>query len=181
MIIWSGRGILSFLVLILTMILCVFTIPRHYSEYYFIITLLVTGIFSCVFGIKWNYKNLKTYIDKETGKEVVLLNNHSIFWIQMQYWGIASILLGIVMLIQNLNKDGIELYLNIILVLLAVLFLINFCLSIYKNNIKTKVKINIQTKSDITNIETVQKPQFEKLDMKEIKFETEDHKRFLPK
>ena len=181
MIVWSGRGILSFLVLILTMILCVFTIPQYYAGYCFIISFLVSGIFSCVFGIKWNYKNLKTYLNKETGKEVNLLNNHSIFWIQIQYWGIVFILLGIVMLIQNLNKDGIELYLNIILGLLAVVSLINFSITIYKNSFETKVKTNIQTKSNITNVETVQKPKFEKLDMKGIKPETEDHNRFLPK
>ena len=171
MIIWSGRGILSFLVLILTMILCVFTIPQFYAGYCFIISFLVAGIFSCVFGIKWNYKNFKTYTHKETGKEVKPLNNHSIFWIEIQYWGIVSILLGLIMIVQNLNTVGIELYLNIILCVLGIVCLINFIKTILKKNIETKADKYIKTNSNVTEVETEQMS----------KFEREDDSRFLPK
>jgi hypothetical protein len=181
MIVWSGRGFLSLLVLILTMFLCISIFPDSFSEYCFIISFFVAGIFSYVFGIKWNHKNLKTYINKETGKEVNLLSNHSLFWIKMQYWGIIFILLGIVILIQNLDKGGIELYLNIFLGLLGIVCLVVFSINIFKNSIETKVETNVQTKSNITKVEIEAKPKFEKVEMKEIKSETEDHNRFIPK
>ena len=57
MIIWSGRGFLSIIVLFVTLFLCVSIFSTENADYSFITTAFVTGIFSWYFGTKWNKKN----------------------------------------------------------------------------------------------------------------------------
>ncbi|MGG7209465.1 hypothetical protein [Clostridium baratii] len=38
----------------------------------------------------------KTYINKETGKEVILRKKHSFFFIDIEYWGIIFPIIGII-------------------------------------------------------------------------------------
>lgn len=179
MIVWTGRGFLSILILILTMFICISIFPKSFSEYGFIISLYVAGIFSYFFGIKWNHKNLKTYISKETGREVNLVSNHSLFWVKMQYWGIIFIVLGIIILVQNLYKGGIELYLNIFLGLLGIVCFVFFSVNLFKNNTEGTADTSAQNKSSKTTVENVAIPKFDRVEMKEIK--SDDHNRFLPK
>ena len=40
-------------------------------------------------------------IDEQTGEKLLLKNNHSLFWIKMEYWGLIFFVLGIVILSQN--------------------------------------------------------------------------------
>ncbi|MFV8354347.1 hypothetical protein ACNQGB_16485 [Flavobacterium sp. XS1P32] len=181
MIVWSGRGFLSIIVLLVTLLLCVSIFPTENADYGFIITAFVTGIFSWYFGTKWNTENERILIDEKTGQRLKIKNNHTLFWISMQYWGIIFILLGIVILIQNLDKDGIELYLNIFLGLLGIVCLVIFSIKIFKNSIENKVETDVQTKSNRTKVDIAATPKFEKVGMKEIKTEIEDHNRFIPK
>ena len=44
----------------------------------------------------------RTMIDKQTGQEVVLKPNHSLFFIKMQYWAIIVGGIGIIMLVDIL-------------------------------------------------------------------------------
>ena len=101
MIVWSGRGFLSIIVLFVTLFLCVSIFPTENVDYGFIITAFVTGIFSWYFGKKWNTKNERIVVDEKTGQRLKIKNNHTLFWIPMQYWGIIFSAFGIIILFQN--------------------------------------------------------------------------------
>jgi glucan phosphoethanolaminetransferase (alkaline phosphatase superfamily) len=177
MIVWTGKGFLSILILILTLIFCTTIIPTTHADYAFIIALYTAGFFSYIFGIKWNSKTIKTLIDKETGREVNLKNHHSLFWIKMEYWGIIFIALGIIILVQNLNREGIEFYSNILLGLIGITSLLFFIINLFKKNVVINTKIEPQTNKPSTQ----SKVNFVKEEITKTKFENEDHNQYLPK
>lgn len=102
MIIWTGRGILSVLVLVLIILVFSQILPNDYEDFAVILGFLSAGIFSWYFGKKWNNEHSKMLIDKETGKEIELKPNHSLFWIKMQYWGVIFTFFAIILLIKTL-------------------------------------------------------------------------------
>ena len=101
MIVWSGRGFLSVIVLILSFVLLVPILPKEQGDYGFIVSLLIAGAFSWFMGKKWNEQVGRTVIDKNTRQEMVLKQNHSLFWIKMQYWGLIFAALALIILIQQ--------------------------------------------------------------------------------
>ncbi|WP_109301088.1 hypothetical protein [Aquimarina sp. AU474] len=101
MIVWSGRGFLSVLVLALVLFALTSFLPEEQNNMAFAISLFTSAIFSWFMGKKWNEPNGKTLVDKETGQEVILKPNHSLFWIKMQYWGFIFGALGIFMLVKQ--------------------------------------------------------------------------------
>ena len=131
MIVWSGRGFLSLLILFITIFFFISILPETYIIQSFVIPLYIAAIFSYFFGIKWN-KTLKFFIDKETGKEINFKSNHGLFWINMEYWGIIFPALALVMLLQNLDSQGTEFYLNILLVLIGITCVVYFSITLFK-------------------------------------------------
>lgn len=101
MIVWSGRGFLIVIVLIATLFTVLGLLPKEYGDYAFVIAAYVAGIFSFVFGTKWNNKKARVLIDEKTGERILVKNNHSLFWIPMQYWGFIFAFLGTFILTQN--------------------------------------------------------------------------------
>ncbi|NLR93847.1 hypothetical protein [Flammeovirga agarivorans] len=101
--VWSGRGGLSVLVLLVSIFGLVQIVPRDFASYAFIVSLFVTAVFSWVMGKKWNGKT-QILMNKSTGQDILLKPNHSLFWIKMQYWGIIFGILGLIILIQELGK-----------------------------------------------------------------------------
>lgn len=101
MLVWTGRGILAVLVLLASFALLVLLLPVEISEYGIVGSLFVTATFSWFMGRKWNGGHGQVVIDKETGQEISLKANHSIFWINLEYWGIIFGVLGIVLLVQQ--------------------------------------------------------------------------------
>jgi hypothetical protein len=102
MIVWSGRGILSALVFILSLISFNSLLPMQQSGSGLIGSLFVAAAFSWFMGKKWNEQEGQVLMDKASGKEFMVKPNHSLFWIKMQYWGIIFALLGLLALIQEL-------------------------------------------------------------------------------
>ncbi|MCK9156483.1 MAG: hypothetical protein M0P12_10300, partial [Paludibacteraceae bacterium] len=98
MIVWSGRGFLSFLVFITTLFLSCQVLPDSLSDYGFVIACFVSAGFSWIFGIKWNKQNERIVIDDKTGQKYRVRTNHSLFWIPMQYWGMIFSIIGIIIL-----------------------------------------------------------------------------------
>lgn len=179
MIVWSGRGFLIIVVLLAILFSCVSIFSDSNADYSFIISFYVTGIFSFIFGRIWNNQTIRTFIDKETGLEVNLKANHTLFWIKMEYWSVLFFVIAIIILFQNLDENGFQFYLNIILIVIgfAVLFLFGIILFKSKNINNFQIE-SVETKS---KIEIVPKSNFIKEEMKEITFEKEDHNRFIPK
>ena len=101
MIVWSGRGFLIVIVLLVTLFALVSVLPTELAEYGFVITCFITGVFSWFMGKKWNEEEGQIVIDKATGQEIELKRNHSLFWIKMQYWGPICAVLGLIILVQQ--------------------------------------------------------------------------------
>lgn len=101
MIVWSGRGFLIAIVFIASMFASLSIIPKGYADYNFIVSFFITGLFSWYFGLKWNKDNEQIVIDEKTNKKLRLKNNHTFFWVPMQYWGVISSVLGIIIVFQN--------------------------------------------------------------------------------
>jgi hypothetical protein len=102
MIVWSGKGFLSVLVLVLSFALFTNLLPTEQGDYAFVLAFFIAAVFSWLMGKKWNEEIGRTVIDKATGQEILLKENHSLFWIKLQYWGFIFGAFGLVILIQNL-------------------------------------------------------------------------------
>jgi hypothetical protein len=101
MIVWSGRGALSAIVLIVVFVLFAQILPSAYSDYAFVVALFSTAGFSWFMGKKWHGEPGRMVIDKATGQEIEIKPHHSLFWIKMEYWGVIFGVLGLVILIQQ--------------------------------------------------------------------------------
>ena len=175
MIIWSGRGILIVLIFFLTLIACLQLIPNEFDNYAFVIACYMAGIFSWYFGNKWNQKSTRTFIDEKTGERFAIRNNHTLFWIKMQYWGI--ILLGFATYLLALKSIWQA---SISGAIVLILILLKYKTGNNKNNFPQR-----QTKK------TIEKPvsnfsqenEKEEIKVNEIKKDQdkEDHSRFMPK
>ena len=107
MIIWKGLG---FLVAVITFLVSLgaqlITETMTNDENYYqensiplAISILLSGIINGFLG-KWiNNTKPKILIDKETGEEVILKNNHSFFFIPMEYWSIILVIGSVLILI----------------------------------------------------------------------------------
>lgn len=89
----SGRGYLTLIVWVVSIIAFVFILPQPYRNDAMLPATFITGIFNLFFGALWNKG--KIVVDEETGEQFISKNGHTFFWIPMQYWGwifcIASI------------------------------------------------------------------------------------------
>lgn len=99
MIIWSGRGFVAVLALIIAFVLSLFLVPGHLADLGLALTFLAAGAFTGYFGKQWNEKKGRIVIDKETGQEIELKSKHTLFWIKMQYWGYVFIVIGLLFLL----------------------------------------------------------------------------------
>ena len=95
MVVWSGKGILAVLILLVTFVVFIILLPKGYELYSASYALLITGVFSWFLGRRWNNHPGKIIIDKNTGEKINLKTKHSIFWIPMQYWGVLFTLMGL--------------------------------------------------------------------------------------
>jgi hypothetical protein len=174
MIVWSGRGFLSLLILFIAIFLFIPILPETYITQSFVIPLYIAAIFSYFFGIKWN-KTLRVLIDKETGKEINFKSNHGLFWINMEYWGIIFPLFALVMLAQSLDKQGNELYLNIFLLIIGIACLTYFSIALFK------IKNSTISNSQFQKADAEPKLSFIKEEIVTNKFDNEDPSKYLPK
>jgi hypothetical protein len=101
MIIWSGLGFLVFIFAFgCSLGMNLFVRPLFGDGYYqthawpLALALVVAGILTWFVGNALHRRPGKVFIDKETGREVLLGQNHSLFFIKMHYWGPILIALG---------------------------------------------------------------------------------------
>jgi len=174
MIVWTGKGYISIVILFLTLFVYITIFPTENADYAFIFSSFVAAIFSWYFGLKWNKKNERIFIDEKTGERIKVTNRHTLFWIPMQYWGIIYSIFGIIILFQKSITFGV-----IITLLLLVLILITLSKQFMKSQSKSE-EIAINTKkTEINN-----KPDYISKLKKEKslkQFEPSDHSRFMPK
>ncbi|MFC5045311.1 hypothetical protein ACFSTE_17375 [Aquimarina hainanensis] len=173
MIVWSGRGIFSAILFILTLVGSLYILPKEYDDYGFVIAAFSAALFSWYFGKKWNIDNAKIIKDKTTGKLFTIKNQHTLFWIPMQYWGALFSILGIIILIQN----AAVLYAGIASFILISLVVITY-LKKPKTNTEKK-ETTTSTKKNTTTTEVVSDLKKESTVKKE--FKPSDHTKFMPK
>ncbi len=95
-VVWSGRGYLTLIVWVVCVFLFVFVLPEAYRNSYApAIATFTTGIFNWFFGNKWNIQQAKIEVDEETGQQYLYKNQHTFFWVPMQYWGLVLSIVGI--------------------------------------------------------------------------------------
>lgn len=95
MIIWSGKGVLAVLVLLVALLITTqIWSASHEFDIALGAALILAAVFSWFMGRKWNSAEGKVFIDKESGQEMMVKPNHSIFWIKMEYWGVIFALMG---------------------------------------------------------------------------------------
>ncbi|BFK80679.1 hypothetical protein I3900191A7_08240 [Clostridium baratii] len=102
MLIWSRGGILAPIMAAFSLILTEYLVNISFSQNYYqdhgwpkFIALSIAGLLCLLLGHILNDEG-KTYINKETGKEVILRKKHSFFFIDIDYWGIIFPIIGII-------------------------------------------------------------------------------------
>jgi hypothetical protein len=106
MIIWQGAGfivaVIAFAMLVLTelSIESLFADEKYYQTHGWpkLLALALAGFIVLLIGKYLNRRGGKVLIEKETGKEVVLKSRHSLFFINVEYWGYILIALGVIFL-----------------------------------------------------------------------------------
>jgi len=175
MIIWTGKGILSVLVVIGVLFISIKVLPEDYADYTFVIAFFAGGLFSWVYGEKWNNQKEEIFIDPQTGEKSLVNNNHTLFWVPMQYWGIVFPVLGILMLSQS------SIWMTVVcsLVLLAIIGA-QYIKSANSTNGTHKPKVVPSQKASplIPKTEETKETEAERLKRRQ---EKEDPNRFMPK
>ena len=99
MIIWSGRGILTPLILIAFIILSFSIYYEEVGTYTFPLSILLAGVANWYLGKKWNGAPGRIMVDEATGERFEYKPNHTLFWIKMEYWGVALGIIGLAQLL----------------------------------------------------------------------------------
>ncbi len=102
MIIWSGYGFSLVIIFGISFAICSNIIPNEYLAFATALALAISATASWFIGKKLNEEGTKTLVDKETGEEIILKPNHSLFFINMQYWGYVFGGLGVIALIKGI-------------------------------------------------------------------------------
>lgn len=90
MIVWTGRGILSLLFPGLVIFLLVFFKDSTYETLIFLSAEVPVNLLMWYFGKKWNATVV--YFDQEDQKYYKRENDHTVFWIPMQYVSLVILL-----------------------------------------------------------------------------------------
>jgi hypothetical protein len=108
MLIWQGRGVavfvFAFFGVLLAGVLALAVLGesfyRNESQTWIGIGLVLGGALCLWFGRRWNDPaNDRSLVDPQTGEQVVLRNRHTFWFLPMEWWGMAGILLGVALFI----------------------------------------------------------------------------------
>ncbi len=102
MLVWSGRGYLSIVVLLISVVILMKLLPEAHQNFGISIAFFITALGSWLMGKKWNNVEGRTMVDKATGEEIIFKNKHSLFWIRMEYWAYIFSALGVALLVKEL-------------------------------------------------------------------------------
>ena len=172
MIVWTGKGILSVLVVFFSIVAFNFILPRDLSDYSFALGFFIGAIFSFYFGLKWNSQEAeRVFVDEKTGEKVRVKNNHSLFWIKMEYWGLIFAIFGIIILFQNSVWVGLTSIL--VLAIIGFVFFLNF----KKANKVDKKQIN-EIFKEVIDQNVKETPKQEEI---EVQKKEDDWSRYMPK
>lgn len=106
MLIWSGLGFLVALITFFSLFLTqkvvgeIFSDPQYYSVNGWpkLLGFLVAAGVTYLLSLRFSRNKGRVLIDKVTGKEVVFKRRHTLFFIDIKYWPLILIAVGIVFL-----------------------------------------------------------------------------------
>jgi hypothetical protein len=109
MMIWSGLGFLVAVITFLQLVLTEAVVERLFRDdtYYQthgwpkLIAFLIAAAITWPLGNLLNGRSSRVLLDPQTGQEVVLRPNHTLFFIRMEYWAPILALLGVIFLFVN--------------------------------------------------------------------------------
>ena len=107
MVIWRGWGILAAVIVLLALIAMELVAEAvqgsgAYQEETALwagLGLLLAGAVIYPLGRRLNGGEGRVMVDKQTGQEVVIKSTHSLFFIRMEYWGLAALAGGLISLV----------------------------------------------------------------------------------
>ena len=110
MVVWKGWGLL----VVLFLVICVFLVQKSVEAFYYVgyyqeqawpqpLVFLLASIPTTFFGLKLNNKPARVLVDPETGEQVEIKRDHSLFWVPMQYWGIILCGFAALMYLKNIG------------------------------------------------------------------------------
>lgn len=170
MIVWTGRGIFSVLILIPACIIGGLFFSKENIDYGIAIGLFLGGAFNWYFGKKWNNSEGRTVIDEKTGQKFILKTKHTLFWIKMEYWGFIFGIIGLIILFQKL----------IMIAMMATVIYTAIVILIYlKNNKKDSEPKSMGKKVEPIAIKNPEPVETEE-ERRKRRLEKEDPSRFMP-
>ncbi|MDM1397524.1 hypothetical protein HX049_10080 [Myroides odoratimimus] len=90
MLVWSGRGIVGIVIFGISIVIGESVFPRDMgNEYRFVLALSIAGIVNWLLGSIWNKE--KFIFNEEEQQYYIQKNNHTLFWIPMQYMGMIML------------------------------------------------------------------------------------------
>ncbi|RRB02835.1 hypothetical protein [Larkinella rosea] len=99
MIVWSGLGFLSAVIVIVCT--AIFNSVLTSVSYHTSIGLVVAAAINWWVGTNLNSGEGRLLKDEETGEMIRFKRNHTLFWIPMQWWSVAFLLLAVSLIFKH--------------------------------------------------------------------------------
>ena len=109
MIFWKGYGILVLVIAVAigAIVSIIFSKVGSTEDMGAAVGAIISGVVIWFVGNKFNSSDKsRTMIDKQTGRELVIKPEHTLFFIKMQYWAFIVSGFGIIMFIDVLIHHG---------------------------------------------------------------------------
>ena len=105
---WEGHGYLAALIPLITFFLysaieSAFTGSEELSLLALFLPLAVSSFLLWKIGKRLNRKQGRRLIDPETNEEIILKDNHSLFFLKLEYWGILWGFITVLVLIVEIT------------------------------------------------------------------------------
>lgn len=106
---WSGRGLIVFPIIIVIGFVVALYVPSHSPFLWPAFTGIISGLIIYLLGNWWNiYKQPlpqeDALISTNTQYKKITHNSHRLYWIPIQYLGIALIVIGFVFILLSIIK-----------------------------------------------------------------------------
>lgn len=148
----------------------------------------IGGLIGCIItwmiGKKLNKGKGKMFISEESGKKKVLRNNHSLFWLNMEIWGIIFGIIGITSLLSDfINNDLIIQISKPILIIIVIILAYRErkkekqFLKSHQNNYPLNEKRNIENKNRFSDTSSNNKKVTPRKNLKPTNLLTEEQKK----
>jgi hypothetical protein len=113
MIIWQGAGILVVVIAGLSFVLMQLLTDALFGKHYFveeawpkIVAALVAGAIIWMVGLWLNKRPGRLYLDVETHEHVEFKPRHTLFFVNMEYWGPLIVIFTLISILVEKAKAG---------------------------------------------------------------------------